>query len=64
MDALDGWGARSDPVHQSRVPVREDRLAGDPVSIDVQSCSAQPIAASLVRQGAAVACGSREGPHT
>ncbi len=64
MDALDGWGARGHPVHQSRVPVGKDRLAGDPVGVDVESCSTQPIAASLVRQRAAVACGPREGPHT
>lgn len=64
MDALDRRGARGHPVHQSRVPVGEDGFAGDPVGVDVQPCSAQPIAASLVRQRAAVACGPREGPHT
>lgn len=64
MDALDGRGARGHPLHQSRVPVGEDGLAGDPVGVDVQGGSAQPIAASLVRQRAAVACGPREGPHT
>lgn len=64
VDALDGRGARGHPVRQSRVPVREDGLAGDPVGVDVQPCSAQPIAASLVRQRAAVACCPREGPHT
>ena len=64
MDALDGRGARGGSFHQSRVAVGEDGLAGDPVGVDVQSRGAQPVAASLVRQCAAVACGPREGPHT
>lgn len=64
MYALDGRGARNDPVHQPRVPVGEDGLAGDPVGVDVESRSAQPVAASLVWQRAAMACGPRESPHT
>lgn len=42
----------------------EDGLAGDPVGVGVEPGSAQPVAASLVRQRAAVARGPREGPHT
>lgn len=64
VDALDGRRARGHPLHQSRVPVGEDGFAGDPVGVDVQSCGAQPEAASLVRQRAAMACGPREGLHT
>lgn len=64
MDALYGRGTRGHPIHQSRVLVGENGLARDPVGVYVQPCSAQPIAASLVRQRAAVACGPREGPHT
>lgn len=64
VDALDGRGARRHPLHQPGVPVGEDGLAGDPVRVDVQGRGAQPVAASLVRQRAAVACGPREGPHT
>lgn len=62
--ALDGRAARCDPVYQSRVPVGVDRLAGDPVGVDVQGRGAQPVAASLVWQRAAMACGPRQGPHT
>lgn len=63
MDALNGRGACNNSIHQSRVPV-EDGFAGDPVGVDVQSCRAQPIAASLVRQRAAMACSPREGFHS
>ncbi len=64
MDALDGRAARGLPLHQSGVALGKDGLAGDSVGVDIQSRSAQPVAASLVRQRAAVACGPRESPHT
>lgn len=64
VDALDGWGPRGHSVHDPGVAVGEDGLAGDPVGVDVQRRRAQPVAASLVRQRAAVAGGPREGPHT
>lgn len=64
VDALDGRGARGHSVHDPGVAVGEDGLAGDPVGVDVQRRGAQPVAASLVRQRAAVARGPREGPHT
>lgn len=64
VDALDGRGPRGHSVHDPGVAVGEDGLAGDPVGVDVQRRRAQPVAASLVRQRAAVAGGPREGPHT
>lgn len=65
MDALDRRGPGHRPVHQPRVSVGEDGLAGNPEGVDVDGRRAQPVAAaSLVRQRAAMACGPRKGPHT
>lgn len=63
VDALHGRGASGDSVHQARVTVGEDRFSREPVGVGVQPRVSHSVAASLVRQSAALARGSREGPH-
>lgn len=55
VDALDGRGASGDSVHQTRVTVGEGRFSREPVGLHVQPRASHSVAASLVRQSAAVA---------
>lgn len=62
VDALDGRGTSNDPVHQIRVTVGEHRFSRESVGVHIQPSVSQAVAASLVRQSAAVAQGPGEGP--